>query len=149
MFTKQWLGLSWNIHQLFGTHTHPQSSVPQFVSTLTTMNFSKLFFKLTVILGILVLTTQATQAHCKPVHQPSPSPIPSSEQYHHLMVTYVAMIEKVACAQQEIWLLLKNQFNVTNSTTAHEWFEYCFLKDIANPPSNNITVRNIIFIYRS
>ena len=112
------------------------------------MNTLKLFFTtLTVILGILVLTAQATPVNTTPV-QPSPSPTPSSEQHHDFMATYTAMIAKVVGAQQEIGLLLIQKYNLTNyTTTQNQRFEYCFLKDIANPPSNNLTVRNVILIY--
>ena len=108
------------------------------------MNTSKLFFTLTAILGILVLTTQATPVN----NTSSTSPTPNSEQHHVTMGTYTAMVAKVVQVQQTVWLLLAQQYNFTNYTTAAlaRPFEYCFLKDIANPPSNNLTVNNILLI---
>ena len=113
------------------------------------MNASKLF---TMILGIcvLTLTVQAT-----PV-QPSTSSTPTPDQHHATMVTYNAMVENVVQAQQTVWLLLKDRSssdNLINSTAAlGQSFEYCFLQDVANPPSNNLTVRNhsfnIILFYK-
>ena len=107
------------------------------------MNTSKLFFTLTAILGMLVLTTQATPVN----NTSSTSSSPNSEQHHVTMTTYTAMVAKVVQVQQTVWLLLAQQYNFTNSTAAlARPFEYCFLKDIANPPSNNLTVNNSLFI---
>ena len=115
--------------------------VPQFDST--TMNTSKIFFTVTAILGILVLITQATPVNTTS----STSPTPNSEQHHVTMDTYTAMVSKVVRVQQTVWLLLAQQYNFTNYTTALvQPFEYCFLKDIANPPSNNLTVNNSLLI---
>ena len=107
------------------------------------MNTSKLLFTLTAILGILVLTVQATPVNTTPV-QPSMSPTPSPEQHHVTMETYNAMVIKVVHVQQAIWLLLTQQYHFINYTGGlDQRFEYCFLKDVANPPSNNLTVKII------
>ena len=107
------------------------------------MNTSKLSFTLTAIFGILVLTTQATPVN----NTSSTSSSPNSEQHHVTMETYTAMVAKVVQVQQTVWLLLAQQYNFTNSTAAlTRPFEYCFLKDIANPPSNNLTVNNSLLI---
>ena len=101
------------------------------------MNTSKLLLTFTAILGILVLTAQAT-----PV-QPSTSPTPTPEQHHVTMETYTTMVASVVRVQQTIWLLLREQSSPRNFTAAlAQPFEYCFLQDVANPPSNNLTVRN-------
>ena len=109
------------------------------------MNTSKLLFTFAAILGILVLTARTT-----PV-QPSTSPTPTPEQHHATMETYTAMVASIVHVQQTIWLLLREQsspHNFINYTAAQaQQFEYCFLQDVANPPSNNLTVRNgLIFI---
>ena len=104
------------------------------------MNTSKLLFTFTAILGILVLTARTT-----PV-QPSTSPTPTPEEHHITMETYTAMVSSIVHVQQTIWLLLREQsspHNFINYTAAQaQQFEYCFLQDVANPPSNNLTVRN-------
>ena len=106
------------------------------------MNTSKLLFTLTAILGILVLTAQATPVNTTPV-QSSMSNTPSPEQHHVTMETYTAMVGKVVHVQQAIWLLLTQQYHFNNYTgRLDQRFEYCFLKDVANPPSNNLTVKN-------
>lgn len=101
-----------------------------------------LFFTLT---AILVLTGQATPVNTTSV-QPSPSPTPDSEQQHVSMVTYNEMVRNVVSVQQEVWIL-KERLSSNNSVnyTAQQ-FEYCFLKDVANPPGKNLTVRNVLRI---
>ena len=104
------------------------------------MTSSKLLFTFTAILGILVLTAQAI-----PV-QPSTSPTPTPEQHRVTMQTYNAMVASIVHVQQTIWLLLRERsspHNFINYTAAQaQRFEYCFLQDVGNPPSNNLTVRN-------
>ena len=106
------------------------------------MTSSKLLFTFTAILGILVLIAQAI-----PV-QPSTSPTPTPEQQHVTMQTYNAMVASIVHVQQTIWLLLREQsspHNFINYTAAQaQRFEYCFLQDVANPPSDNLTVRNYL-----
>ena len=46
------------------------------------------------------------------------SPTPNHEQYHVTMDTYTAMVAKVVQVQQTVWLLLAQQYNFTNYTTA-------------------------------
>lgn len=100
-----------------------------------------LFFTITTILGILGLTAQAIPVNATSV-QPSVSPTPSSEQHHVSLSAYNEMVEKIISVQQEVWILLKTfNSNFTNYTV--QQFEYCFLKDVANPPGNNLTVRNM------
>ena len=93
------------------------------------------------ILGIMVLTAQGT-----PVNTTLVQPTPTTEQEHHVsMATYTAMVAKIVQVQQLMGLLLKEQspsHTVINYTAAQaDRFDYCFLKDIANPPSKNLTVR--------
>ena len=103
------------------------------------MNAKKLLFTFTMILAICVLTLTVQAA-------PSASPTPTSEQHHATMDTYNAMVANVVKAQQTVWLLLRDRSssdNLINYTAAQgQQFEYCFLQDVANPPSNNLTVRN-------
>ena len=104
------------------------------------MNASKFLFAFTVVIGICVLTLTIQAA-------PSSSPTPTSDQHHATMDTYNAMVANVVKAQQTVWLLLRDQSlssnNLINYTAAQgQQFEYCFLQDVANPPSNNLTVRN-------
>ena len=40
-----------------------------------------------------------------------------------------------------IIVILVKLYNFLQETTAQAPFEYCFLKNIANPPNNNLTVR--------
>ena len=109
------------------------------------MNASKLLFTFTMMLGasVLTLTVQAT-----PV-QLSASSTPTPDQHHATMDTYNAMVANVVKAQQTVWLLLRDRSssdNLINSAAAlGQPFEYCFLQDVANPPSNNLTVRNHSF----
>ena len=109
------------------------------------MNSLQLLSMFTAILGILVLTAQAT-----PV-LPLTSPTPTPEQHHVTMETYNAMVASVVHVQQTIWLLLRERsspHSFINYTAAQgQRFEYCFLQDVANPPSNNLTVRNYLLPY--
>ena len=101
------------------------------------MNSSQLPSMFTAILGILVLIAQAI-----PV-QPSTSPTPTPEQHHVTMETYDAMVASI------VHVLLRERSSPNsfiNYTAAQaQRFEYCFLQDVANPPSNNLTVRNHLY----
>ena len=107
------------------------------------MNAFVLLFTLTaVILDGLLLMVQATPML---VH-PTMSPTSSSKQHHVSMNTYTAMVTKVVHVQQTIGQLLRENSSsgIFNFTAAQaQRFKYCFLKDVANPPSSNLTVRNI------
>jgi len=110
------------------------------------MKISVVTFILTAtILGIMVSMSQGTPVNETSV-QPTMSSTPNSEQQHHVsMTTYTAMVRKIIHVQQLMGQLLTEQSSshtAINYTAAQaDRFDYCFLKDVANPPSKNLTVR--------